>query len=85
MAERKQRQLRDVSDRLLDALQDIRDLEEKKRTKEISTPAFHRLTDDVADASRRVFELAHDEDALSDSFDERQRRSVEEISPSHSS
>ena len=84
MAESKQRELRDVSDRLLDALKDIRDLEEQKRTEEISTPAFHRLTDDVAHASRRVFELAHEEDAVSDSFDERQRRSVEETPPSRS-
>ena len=81
MAERKQRDLRDVSDRLLDELQDIKELEERKRRQEISTQPFHRLTDQVATKSRRVFELAAEEDAVSDSFEEPQDRSVDQIAP----
>ena len=81
MDERKQRDLRDVSDRLLDELQGIRDAEEQKRREEISTPGFHRLNDQVAARSRRVFELASEEDVVSERFDEPQHRSVNDVPP----
>lgn len=77
----KQRELRDVSDQLIDELQGIKELETLKRHQEISTPAFHQLTDEVAERSQRVFQLAVEEDDVSDSFDEPQHRSVEDVPP----
>jgi hypothetical protein len=50
--------LRDDSDALIEALDDMRDTENRKREKDVSTPEFHRLADEVLQKSRHVFDLA---------------------------
>lgn len=84
MVQRRQQALRDVSDALLDELQGVKALEEEKRRALISTPRFHELTDEVARRSQRVFELANEEDGVSDSFDEPQHIAAEDVPPTRS-
>jgi hypothetical protein len=60
------RQLTDRSNRLLDALRDMREVEKRKRAEPISSPKFHALADEVDKASRDVFRLARDEERLGD-------------------
>jgi hypothetical protein len=79
VTERKQRELRDVSDELLEELQAIDQLEREKRRQSISTPEFHRLTDRVAEKSRRIFDLGTTEDAVSDRLDQPLDVSTEDI------
>lgn len=60
------RQLTDRSNRLLDALRGMREVEKRKRAEPISSPKFHALADEVDKASRDVFRLARDEERLGD-------------------
>lgn len=46
------RQVRDVSDRLLKKLQELKDLEAYKRRLDIGSREVDRLADDIADTSR---------------------------------
>jgi hypothetical protein len=52
------RRIRDDSDELVRALDDLKATERAKREQDISTPRFHALADDVADKAHRVFEIA---------------------------
>jgi hypothetical protein len=64
MAEEQQpelEQLRVDSDKLMDALEDMKRTEARKRAEDVSTPAFHELANQVDAKSRRVFDLAHGE------------------------
>ncbi len=58
MPDRDLKELRRTSDDLMASLEELKDLEARKREHEISTPRFHRLAEDVEDQARRVFELA---------------------------
>jgi hypothetical protein len=60
------RQLTDRSNRLLDALRGMREVEKRKRAEPISSPKFHALADEVDKVSRDVFRLARDEERLGD-------------------
>jgi hypothetical protein len=60
------RQLTDRSNRLLEALRGMREVEKRKRAEPISSPKFHALADEVDKASRDVFRLARDEERLGD-------------------
>ena len=82
MAERERERLRDDSDALLDKMNELKDLESRKRRLEISTPAFHEAADAVADKSREIFTLAHHEQATGDQIGERQGMATEEVEPS---
>lgn len=53
--------LRIDSDALMDALDDMKRTEAKKRRQHVSTPEFHQLAQEVEDKSRRVYRLAKGE------------------------
>jgi hypothetical protein len=56
-----QRHLRDDSDSLLTALDQMKQMEQDKRDMEISSDEFHELADAIEDQSREVFRIAADE------------------------
>jgi hypothetical protein len=60
------RELADQSARILQAIDDLRDMEADKRTRPISTPEFHRLAEDVTDKSREIFRIAVAEERKGD-------------------
>lgn len=66
MADDRHRRVRDDSDELLHALEELKLMERQKRTEDISTPPFHRLAEEVEDQARRVFELAAEENVDGD-------------------
>jgi hypothetical protein len=66
MTDQNKRALTDRSNKLLGALDHLRDTEQRKRQLPISTPAFHELADEVTRTSGQVFRLARDEDWLGD-------------------
>lgn len=51
---------------LLGKVEDVRDLERRKRRSARSTPEFHRLAEEVERASRDVFSAARDELEMAD-------------------
>ncbi len=53
--------LREDSDRLLEAVEELRALERKKRATEISSEPFHELARQVEDKAREVFRLAEEQ------------------------
>jgi hypothetical protein len=67
------------SDRLLEAVGEIRGLEEKKRDVEMSTPRFHKLADRIAERARDVFSYAADEREAGEELTKRQDRSINEV------
>jgi hypothetical protein len=78
-------QLRDNSDELLGALDDLKSLEREKRTQEISSPPFHEMAEAIEDKSREVFRMAATERQIGDTFEESQGMSTEEVpgEPAH--
>lgn len=54
--------IRDDSDELLQALDDMKAMEKEKRNEDISTPPFHELADAVEDQAKRVFRMAQGEE-----------------------
>jgi hypothetical protein len=81
MAEEQLERLRDDSDALLEKMRELTELESLKRRLEVSTPPFHDAADAVADKSREIFTLAHDEQLIGNQIDERQGLVTEDISP----
>jgi hypothetical protein len=63
------RELRDNSDELMRALEDMKRTEARKRGHPVSTPKFHALADDVEKKSERLFRLAKGEISLADEID----------------
>ena len=57
-------ELTEHSDRILDAIAELHRLEVEKRTKEISTPEFHRLAEEITAKSREVFRIAAEQERL---------------------
>ena len=53
-------QLTSHSNRLLDAIDDLHQLEKDKHAEVISTPPFHAFVEDVRAKSRAVFRMADD-------------------------
>jgi hypothetical protein len=47
-----------LSKRLLDAVDDVQQLEHKKRATPRSTPEFHQLADEIEQKTRKVFSVA---------------------------
>ena len=66
------------SDRILDAIDDLRALEKDKRAETISTPPFHRLAEAVTKKSREIFEMADRQEAVGDRTDTTDE-SIEEV------
>ena len=60
MTER-QREVRSDSDALLDALEDMKEAEQRKRREQFSTPAFHELADEVDADAAHVWTVAAQE------------------------
>ena len=60
------RELADRSDELLDELRYLKTTEELKRQQPISSQPFHELADEVAASSRRIFNIAQEQEALGD-------------------
>ncbi len=58
--------LSERSDEILQAVDDLRQMEAQKRSEPISTPEFHRLAEDITRKSRDVFRIALDEEQLGD-------------------
>ena len=81
MAERELRRVREDSDDLLDKMNRLKHLEERKRRLEVSTPEFHDAADAIADVSSQIFRLAHDERAAGDRIERRQGISTEDVEP----
>jgi hypothetical protein len=53
-----ERRVREDSDELLDAVDELKRLERSKRSRNISTPRFHDVADRVEDQARQVFHIA---------------------------
>jgi hypothetical protein len=75
--------IRDDSDHLLEALQDLKHAEAEKRTADISTPKFHDLAEEVEQKAKDLFELAHDAKRAGNRTRTRDR-STNEVPPRHS-
>lgn len=60
------RALAGKSDEMLAALRELKVTEARRRREPISTPMFHMLADDVYAQSRRIFQIAIQEDELGD-------------------
>jgi hypothetical protein len=60
------RTLSDQSSRILDAIEDLHDMEREKRTRPISTPGFHRLAEEITEKSREVFRIAAEQERTGD-------------------
>ena len=71
-------ELGDLSDRLLREVQAVRELERDKREAPISSPAFHRLADEIAARARRVFSIAAEEQATGDQT-ERSDETIDDV------
>ena len=61
MTDDRHSKVRDDSDELLRALEEMKRTEKAKRGEDISTPRFHELAEEVEDRARHVFELAAEE------------------------
>jgi hypothetical protein len=62
-------QLRQESDDLMEAVDDVRRLERRRRTEAISTPRFHELGDRIEERSRDVFRLAQAEESTGNNIE----------------
>jgi hypothetical protein len=82
MADEQQRQqIRRTSDRLLDAVDDLKAAERRKRSKPMSTPAFHRLAEEVRVKADEVWRTAAEEEAGGERLTGPQRESIEDERP----
>ncbi len=53
-----------ISDRILEAIRDLKAIELRKRQATPSTPPYHALTEDSADKSREIFAAAAEQDRV---------------------
>jgi hypothetical protein len=60
------RELDSTSRELLDALEELKGIERRKRETERSSEPFHELAEEATDQSREVFRLAREEEMLGD-------------------
>ena len=81
MAEQELRRVRHDSDQLLEKLNELKRLEERKRRLEVSTPEFHKTADAVAEVSSEIFRLGHDEQATGNRIERRQGVATEDVEP----
>ena len=81
MAEQELRRVRHDSDDLLEKMNRLKDLEQRKRHLEVSTPEFHDAADEVADVSTEIFRIARDEQATGNQIDRRQGMTTEDVRP----
>ena len=74
------KRLRLDSDALLEKLAEMRRAEDRKRQADVSTPEFHRLSDDVDQLSNQVFRLAQGEEDIGERTPTTQT-SIDEVDP----
>lgn len=66
MVDKAKSELANRSEELLDALQRLKETEERKRHEPISSESFHRLANEVDAISHEVFSIARDERSIGD-------------------
>jgi hypothetical protein len=71
-------ELPDDSDRLLEKVADLRELERTKRTEPISSEAFHRLASEITRKSREIMFAAREEEMAGDQS-EPDDRSIDDL------
>jgi Asp-tRNA(Asn)/Glu-tRNA(Gln) amidotransferase C subunit len=76
--EEPEEELADQSERILDAVEELRALETAKRQEQISTPPFHRLAEDETAKSREIFAIAREEQSTGERTP-RMPRSIDDI------
>ena len=74
-------QLREVSDRLLREMDELRELEREKRGEPISSPRFNRLAKVIEIKSRDIRTLAADEVAFGEQIPAGDSDTVESVEP----
>ena len=57
-----------TSRKFLDSIDELHDLEERKRNEDVSTPAFHELADEIVTKARDVFRLTTVQETLGDAI-----------------
>ena len=75
----KKDQLRDVSDRLLREMEELKALEREKRGEPISSPQFKRLARVIEIKSRDIWELAADERAFGEQIEGGEPDTVDDV------
>ena len=78
---RKKGQLRNVSDRLLGEMEELKELEREKRGEPISSLQFNRLARVIEIKSRDIGQLAAEERALGEQIEEGESDAVDDIKP----
>jgi hypothetical protein len=73
--------LRSTSDRLLEAVDDLRATEQLKRRAPMSSPEFHRLAEQVQQKSNEIWREAAMERREGDALSRQQAVSIEETPP----
>jgi uncharacterized protein with von Willebrand factor type A (vWA) domain len=58
-----------TSRKFLESIDELRDLEERKRNELISTPAFHELAEKIKEKSREVFRVTAVQESLGDELE----------------
>ena len=58
----------------------IRDLERSKRGQQMSSPEFHQTAEEITDKTRRVFEIASDEENTGNAL-ESKPKTTEDVKP----
>jgi hypothetical protein len=75
------RRLRNDSDGFLDAIRELHELEERKRTQEISSPEFHEIAREITERSRDIFRRAAVQQRDGATVSAPQGTTVDEVSP----
>ena len=70
--------IRDDSDELLGAIDDIRRLEREKREVRMSSPEFHRRANEIERVARTVFGLAQSEREHGEDLSQTQEETIED-------
>ena len=60
-------ELGEHSNEILQAVEDLRTMEQRKRGEDISTPPFHELADEIKAKSQEIFRIADEERQLGES------------------
>jgi hypothetical protein len=77
----KKDELRDISDRLLRGMDELKQLEREKRAEPISSPQFKRLARVIEIKSRDIRTLAADELAIGEQIEVGEQDTVEDVEP----
>jgi len=78
--DQKKSELAGRSDELLEALQKLKDTEQRKRHEPISSDSFHQLANEVDALSHEVFSIARDQRHLGEDT-ERTDETIEDVDP----